>query len=226
MSNIIDLRGANQETRTSTLLSHFDSLPSGGELTVLASDNCLDFLLALQEHAPGAFEWHPMTKDHKEWLLLLTRRTEGASEFRQILEFMSADHQRVRQLLDSLLAAVGQQDREEVATLHTKLEQGLDRHFAMEEELVLPLLERNLGPNESPTPRLIRDHKKIRALVESLGEDLLAEEWADNLSEAVGVLVDNLSHHSALEDRILYGQADVVLTPEERNDLVKHCQRL
>lgn len=83
--------------------------------------------------------------------------TVGAIE-----RFMTADHVRLDRLLDRACAAAGEVD----AALFAEFREGLLRHIAMEEKVLLPYARERRGGDPLPMARTMRrDHGEIAALL-------------------------------------------------------------
>lgn len=111
------------------------------------------------------------------------------------------DHRRLDALLDRLLAAVRADDREASQKTWKKVEEGLLRHFDVEEMFVFPSLRDGYG---TEVEQLRREHDGLRR---QLGELGLAVELHTLRCEAIEKLCAALREHAEREDSLAYVQA-------------------
>jgi uncharacterized protein (DUF2249 family) len=224
MGNINDFRDLPPATRRQRLLSLFNDLPRGQGF-ILRSDNQQNDLLELLQHRfSGTFEWHPLVDGPDEWRIIVSRRDIESDRplRRNVLEFMTSDHQRIHRMLERLgeLARNGEHKQLTEETGH--LATSLRKHVAMEEELLFPVISESLGTLRGPSAVLRDEHIQIFNLIESIQRTAAT----DGYPSLVEQLEDLLVNHSGIEERILYAITDLLLTEQERDELVKRCQRL
>jgi hemerythrin-like domain-containing protein len=111
------------------------------------------------------------------------------------------DHRRLDALLDRLRAAVHADDREASEKVWKMVEEGLLRHFDVEEMFVFPALRESNG---AEIDRLRREHDGLRR---QLGELGLALELHTLRCEAIEELCAALREHAEREDSLAYVQA-------------------
>ena len=110
------------------------------------------------------------------------------------------------------------------------------KHFIMEEELLLPVISAKLSMPRGPAAVLRNEHIQALDLLESLVSACEAASWraADQASgqsfRAVSTLVTTLEallvSHQGMEERILYAVTDLLLSPDERQEMLRRCQRV
>ncbi len=224
-----DLRAIPRPERADHVLPLFWELPRGRGLTLTSDSDEPELLELLQQRHAGEFEWEVLEAGPPLWRLVLAKRAAGLPRRRQVLEFMEHDHRRIHELVDQLRAAARRGDREALTTLAVHLRTGLARHFRVEEEVLLPVIAERMGSPRGPAAVLRDEHLQISALVDGL---LQASQDGEQGSEQGGVtdraeeLATILTNHSGMEERILYAVTDLLLSEEERDQLVRRCQRL
>lgn len=221
--NLTLLDPAQTEAR---LIEEFEALAPGESVILRSVGSPVPLLDLVQRHAPGGFDWHPLENRDQGWRIQLTRRRADASAQRQLVEFMSTDHRRLRRLSDAVVRAARDGDTVEVTRSYRHLTTGLLRHLDMEEQVVFPVLVEKLGHPGGPANLLLTQHGRLRDLVSSIGLDIQATPKLERLVPLLSELVDTLDHHQAVEDRVLYGLTDRVLNATERDALVRKCQQV
>jgi len=119
-----------------------------------------------------------------------------------IRERFLAEHQRLEDLLERLLAAFAANDREDIARLWTELESGLSAHLHEEETSLFPAV---LRASDRTTRVLVQEHRHIRARLAELG---MALDLHAVRLEVARAFIDELRAHARNEDRLLYACAD------------------
>jgi iron-sulfur cluster repair protein YtfE (RIC family) len=117
-------------------------------------------------------------------------------------------------------------DTAAAATRYRAFADGLRRHIATEEELLFPLFEKRAGllPDPTPTEVMRKEHEEILRL---LGEILRSiGDPAKLPDQARAAFHEILEEHHRKEEGLLYPALDVVLTPEELQELVAKVQAL
>lgn len=223
MKILTDFRKLPQPARLQTFLSLFNDLPRGRGFVLLSDNQQHDLLDLLQHRFKGTFEWHPLIDGPTEWRIIVARRdVEDRPRHRNVMEFMTSDHQRIHKILERMVELVRQGDREQLVEEARHLATSLRKHVAMEEDLLFPVISEKLGTLRGPAAVLRDEHIQIFNLVESI----------QNSAPTGGPLCpveqlkDLLTNHSGIEERILYAITDLLLTEQERDELVARCQRL
>lgn len=118
-----------------------------------------------------------------------------ASDLRTLL---AQDHARLEQLFDRLLAAFRADDRDEVATLWSAFDVGLEAHMELEEERILPEFAK---VDSLEAAALAREHVAIRNLLNELG---IGVDLHSTKAEAVERFIFRLREHAKREDALMY----------------------
>jgi hypothetical protein len=124
-----------------------------------------------------------------------------------------ADHRRIEDLLERLLAAFEANDREDIQRLWTEFESSLLVHLEAEEKFLIPDL---LRLRERDALAILAEHKHIRTRLTELGAGI---DLHIVRLETARAFVEDLRAHSRREDS-LYEWADTHLAEQERTSLV------
>lgn len=132
-----------------------------------------------------------------------------------ILDAMREDHRRLERVFEALLNYVHVDDRLAMQAAWRDFERGLSVHLDIEDEHMLPLLDRE-NPEEAAGIR--RDHGIIRSMLVELGVrldiHLLREETVESF---IGLL----RAHAAREEALLYRLADSALGDEPKGSILE-----
>lgn len=221
----LDLRQTPTSDIPAVVLGRFSALERGAGFVLLTDDEPTGVLELLQEQRSGAFEWHPLLEGPPEWRVVVARRRVDRAR-RQVMEFMTTDHHRIHALLHELLVLAQQGGREELRSKLEHLETGLRKHFAMEEEILFPVIAAKLGTPRGPAALLRDEHLLAYQMLDTLKRLCEPPERRDELLQLTRGLRDMLANHSGIEERILYAVTDLLLSAEERDELVRRCQRV
>jgi hemerythrin-like domain-containing protein len=141
-----------------------------------------------------------------------------SSDMRQssrVRDGMIEDHDKLERLLDRVIEAFEDGDRERVATTWTEFDRDLQLHLAAEEQYLVPaLLERNRRAAQA----VLAEHQHFRARLTELGAgvDLHIVDL-----RVVRAFVDELRAHARHEDRVLYLGADEQMEEPDRTSLLQ-----
>jgi iron-sulfur cluster repair protein YtfE (RIC family) len=144
----------------------------------------------------------------------------------RISDAFCSDHDRLARLEVDAFVARAAGDTAAAATRYRVFADGLRRHIATEEELLFPLFEKRAGllPDPRPTEVMRKEHAEILRL---LGEILRTiGDPAKLPDQARAAFHEILEEHHRKEEGLLYPALDVVLTPEELQELVAKVQAL
>ena len=130
-----------------------------------------------------------------------------------ISEHFLADHRRLDALMDQVLEAFADNDRELVAKLWSAFDAGLLAHLDAEEKYMIPVI---LRASERDARILIQEHKHIRTQLAELG---IGIDLHVVRLEVVRTFIDELHAHATHEDALLYQRADAALDETERQSL-------
>jgi len=139
--------------------------------------------------------------------------TESQAATVTVRDRFLADHRRLEDLFERLLAAFKASDRELVEGLWSEFDAGLSAHMEAEESHLFPLL---LASQPRDVRTLAAEHKHIRARLIELG--IAVDLHLSRLKEMQG-FVEELRAHARHEDSILYRWADDHLGTAERTSL-------
>lgn len=130
-----------------------------------------------------------------------------------IHEVMHDDHGRCDELFARAEEAIGAGDLAAGAKAFAAFSTALDRHLAMEEELLFPALEARSGGPMGPTQVMRFEHAQMREAVAAMGEALGEKDAPGFLGRAETLLIV-MQQHNFKEERILYPMMDRALASE------------
>lgn len=134
--------------------------------------------------------------------------------------YMGDDHHRCDELFAAAEAVADSGDWAGVARAHTRFLDGMQHHFAMEEEVLFPAFEEASGSTMGPTTVMRHEHEQMRQLFGEMSEALEAQQSEDYLGASETLLV-LMQQHNAKEEQILYPMADRMLETEQPALLAK-----
>lgn len=220
----LDFRSLDPAARVSALLSPFDTL-APGECLVLESDqDPRPLLAALQSQRKGLFEWSPLEEGAGQWRVEVARRKAPPGELRDVTEALAWDHDRLEAIEAGAFEARAAGDAAAARERFALFARGLRRHIRFEDQILFPEFEARsgIGPEAGPTAVMRMEHREIEALLdritEAIGEPGAS---ADALRKDLHRI---LGDHNLKEERILYPGTDRLLTPAERDELVRRIQ--
>jgi len=129
-----------------------------------------------------------------------------------LVEFFGQDHRDcdarwadVEELLDT-------EDIEAARPAWQKFLAGMQRHIAMEEEVLFPAFEAASGMHDTgPTAVMRLEHNQIRALLDEIGTAIGSGDYEQAL-EVGDTLLMLIQTHSAKEEEVLYPMAENLLS--------------
>ena len=225
MDPLLDLSQLAPEQWPRLVSKRFATLVPGRGFVLFSCADPREALLQLQQEHAGIFEWHPLVDGPEEWRVIVARR-RGETRKRQVMEFMTGDHHRIHTMLSELVERGRSGDRHELAGRIAHLETGLRKHITWEEEVLFPVISAKLGTPRGPAALLRDEHLLVFELLASLEKLCLQPSRRDELVRLATELRDMLASHAGIEERILYAVTDLLLTEEERDELVRRCQLL
>lgn len=154
-------------------------------------------------------------------------------------ELLKEEHRAIKLML-SILSEVSQRlearekvDPQDLSQMVEFIRVFADRcHHGKEEDLLFPALEETGVPREGgPIGVMLVEHDEGRAYVRGLAEAVARyrsgeEEAAKEIIENAWNYVNLLTQHIDKEDNILYVIADLHLSPEKQEALVKEFERV
>lgn len=130
-----------------------------------------------------------------------------------ISDFLGPDHRRCDDLFEAAEAAVAAGDWARAREKFTAFAGAMDRHFAMEEDVLFPAFEARTG-NQAGPPRVMRmEHGQMRELIREM-EDALARRDGEGFAGLSETLLVLMQQHNLKEEQILYPMCDRVLADE------------
>jgi len=144
-----------------------------------------------------------------------------------VTELLGADHRKLDALLAEAKRELAGGAVRGGATGFAVFRRGLDRHIAVEEELLFPVLESHTGASSAGPTRVMRaEHRHILQVMDEIGWTLEREDAPDCLA-SLAALTGLLSAHNGKEERILYPMIDHALTDEpERPEILRRIRAL
>lgn len=129
---------------------------------------------------------------------------------------LEREHREIDEGVEAFVAGTrtGVRDR----TSLTRAMHALRRHIYLEEEFLFPPLR--AAGMVAPLFVMLREHAQIWTTLESLERELAADATDDSLMLCHQLAVQ-LQHHNSKEERIVYPQADQVLTAPASEQLRK-----
>jgi uncharacterized protein (DUF2249 family) len=223
-AHTVDADALSPAERLSTLLSLFDSLPSG-ESFVFSSHESPEWLLdTLRAQRRGQFDWTPLDSGRTGFRVEISRRGAERGSPRRVSDALGWDHERLARLEVGAFVARAAGDTETASAWYESFSSGLRRHIAVEEQFLFPLFEERSGiaPGSGPTEVMRTEHREI---VRLLGEILRTiGDPAKLPDQARASFHEILEEHHLKEEGMLYPAMDEVLTPEEGDALVSRIQ--
>ena len=124
--------------------------------------------------------------------------------------YLTDDHGRCDALLRRTQQCVGAANwaaaRREIAAFNDALE----RHLQIEEQIIFPAFEAEVGQSTAPTAAMRAEHLRIRAVAQRLGAAVDAASTHDFLTHAETLLL-TMHQHSEKEEAVLFPLIERVL---------------
>ena len=129
-----------------------------------------------------------------------------------LAEFFEQDHRDSDARWADVAELLDTEDIEAARPAWQKYLAGMQRHIAMEEEVLFPALEAASSMNEGgPTAVMRLEHHQIRALLEDIDETIGSGDCEQAL-EVGDTLLMLIQTHSAKEEKVLYPMAENLLS--------------
>lgn len=223
-SNAVDVRGLAHRAAFARLFERFEALTPGESLELVSGDDPRLFLGLLQYERKGLFDWIPLENGPSVFRALVSRREGTVGALRRLTEALSEDHRRIGEFAQRAWAARLENRFDESAHWFLFFAHGLARHLAFEEKELFPLFERitGLSSENGPTATLRDEHKNLRALLDETRRAFV--DPATDVDPLQSVLMTFLDHHSRKEDKLIYPEAEKLLTSYEHDELVERFQ--
>jgi hemerythrin-like domain-containing protein len=136
-----------------------------------------------------------------------------------ILDFLGSDHRACDDLFAAAEEAVAGKNWNGARNLFGQFHQAMNRHFAMEEEVLFPGFETKTGNTMGPTQVMRMEHEQMRALMHDMETAVTAGNDAEylGLSETLNMI---MQQHNLKEENMLYPMSDRALA-EEREAILR-----
>jgi hemerythrin-like domain-containing protein len=138
----------------------------------------------------------------------------GLDESGNLRDRMLADHRKLEGLLEDVVAACEEDDREAFAQAWTRLEALLLNHLRVEERLLIPVLGRMDGISARS---ILAEHQHIRARLLEIGANV---DLHCVRAGTVRACANELRAHAQTEDRLLYAWANQNLEESKRAEVL------
>jgi hemerythrin-like domain-containing protein len=136
-----------------------------------------------------------------------------------ILEFLGADHRACDAHFAAAETAAAGQDWETAKQEFGRFIKAMDRHFAMEEQVLFPAFEARTGNTMGPTEVMRMEHVQMRTLMDDMKAAVEAGNDQDflGLSETLNMI---MQQHNIKEENMLYPMSDQALAAN-RDDIIR-----
>lgn len=207
-------------------LARFDELPPGLTLVLQAGSSLDGILGALRARRRGLFEWTPTLEGPWYWEVEVFRRYATGSVLRRVDEALDWDHERLEALQQRTFSLHARGRYEAALRLYARFAHGLRRHIRVEEDVVLPELERRLGldPADGPTAGIRAEHRQILRLLAAVASHPGAASLRPDGPAAE--LRAILARHERGEERLIDAALGELLDPATSDALVAAMQDL
>lgn len=128
--------------------------------------------------------------------------------------YMGDDHHHCDELFAAAEASVASGDWAGAAAAHRRFLTGMQRHFAMEEEVLFPAFEAASGSSMGPTAVMRHEHEQMRQLFGEMEQAMREQQIGDYLGASETLLV-LMQQHNAKEEQILYPMTDRMLEAQQ-----------
>jgi len=222
LKSALDVRPLALTLRQSEVFRTFDALPPGEGFLLVDDHDPKPLLQRLEDERPRAFEWSVLEAGPERYRVEIRRRRENAE--RSVTQFLGSDHARLDALFELVERHAAQGDFADAVARFSELRCGLERHMAMEEQVLFPTFEERTGIESGPTEVMRLEHAEIAKLLDEIGV-ALAEEDTGAFVGAAGELKELLGTHNMKEERVLYPMTDRSFQDlRSRDDLVRRMQ--
>jgi iron-sulfur cluster repair protein YtfE (RIC family) len=125
--------------------------------------------------------------------------------------FFKSDHRACDDAWAALEEATGGPDRTRLLPLWKDFSLRMERHLAMEEEVLFPAFEKATGMHGTgPTEMMRHEHRQMRALLQDMARRAAADDF-DGVLDQGDTLLMLVQQHNAKEEGMLYPMAEKVL---------------
>lgn len=127
-----------------------------------------------------------------------------------VQEFFATDHRHCDAAWAALEAAEDDAGRQ--STLWKDFAARMQRHFAMEEEVLFPAIEAATGMRSGPTAVMRHEHEQMRGLLAEMARRADTGDF-DGVIDQGDTLLMLVQQHNAKEEGVLYPLAERALGP-------------
>ncbi len=203
-------------------------LPPGESIELVSDRDPKTLLSRLQESHGAQFDSWRLQTGPAVWRIRITKR--DPSVVRTIADFLSSDHQRLRETWAAGRYAVAECNLDAVRKAFSEFSVGLSSHIRMEEEVLFPAIEERTGMRDSgPTAAMREEHARFREILARLGRALESEtcEAITRMLQLEPITPEDLfKSHDVREEHVLYPMADRLIASEDKIKLILAMQRL
>jgi len=126
-----------------------------------------------------------------------------------VTRLLGDDHRRLDQRFAEAKRALAGGDAAGAARAFAEFRAGLERHIALEEQVLFPIFERLTGTaGGGPTHVMRVEHTEMKKLMAEISSALERGSAAAELTSPFAYLTARLQAHNGKEERILYPAAD------------------
>lgn len=131
-----------------------------------------------------------------------------------ISPFMTGDHRRCDEQFAVAERAVADGNWSEATEAYDRFHTAMERHFAMEEEVLFPAFDAISGNAMGPTQIMRMEHRQMRALLASMAQAVTVRDVDGYLGDAETLLI-LMQQHNMKEENILYPMCEQSLPATE-----------
>jgi len=124
--------------------------------------------------------------------------------------YMAGDHKDCDEAFVAVESAVAGGDWPSAGVTWRRFVSQLARHFAREEDVLFPEIERATGMSDGPTAVMRSEHEQMRSLLPGLAAHLNSADQSGFLGIAETMLV-LIQQHNMKEEQVLYPMAEQIL---------------
>jgi iron-sulfur cluster repair protein YtfE (RIC family) len=141
-----------------------------------------------------------------------------------ISDFMSRDHKACDESFARAEEAASAGDWQAATSAFELFHRAMERHLAMEEEVLFPAFEEDTGMSGGPTDMMRVEHEQMRSLFGEMAAAVAAHDANQYLGLSDTLLV-LMQQHNMKEEGMLYPMMDQVLDPRS-SELIGRCNAL
>lgn len=123
-------------------------------------------------------------------------------QFTSVAEYLTWDHDELDAMFADIVPMVEDAEWERASEHFDDFRRRLERHIAIEEEILFPVFERRVAPH-GPTDVMREDHRQIKDALATIGGALQSADTAA-FDRGRATLIDVLANHNLREERVLY----------------------